>query len=484
MRAVELSLWINGRAAAQRWVVVASAALVIAGLAGVGNRPLDAQVPAQGATQAAPAAVAIRAGRLLNGSGGPAIDNAVIVVVGDRIDAVGPAGSVTVPAGARVVDLSAETVMPGLINGHEHPTVRAYVGPTDMRREGRNSLLVQLNMMTEPAAMQAARGVRNLRVELLSGITTAYVVGEVDWLDVHLKRAAELGFLPSPRLYLSGPWLTTSAGYFPFPQVNGPEAMRRFVRKNVEGGAHHIKMVVNNNGGMMTGPSAGRPFKGTNMTSEEMEAAVKEAHRLGVRVTVHASDIESEKLALNAGADSLQHAGNLSSEILDLLVKQKAAIVSTSGAGQQFFTEEDYEYLDNVANSPAEWLARVREAVKRTPPSSQPGGPRNTDRPAQLRAARDRNIPIAVGNDNMVGMLHFDIYHLVEAGFTPGQAIFAATGGGAKALGIEDEVGTIEKGKFADIISIKGRPDQNIQDLEKVNFIMVGGREYTGLTFR
>jgi imidazolonepropionase-like amidohydrolase len=101
-----------------------------------------------------------------------------------------------------------------------------------------------------------------------------------------------------------------------------------------------------------------------------------------------------------------------------------------------------------------------------------------------LRAARDRGIPIAIGNDNMVGLVDMDIFHLVDAGFTPLQAIYAATGGGAKALGIDQEVGTLQKGKFADIISIKGNPDKNIYDLEKVNFIMVGGASYAGLTFR
>ena len=115
---------VNGPAAA-------AAAVAIAALAGVGDRPVDAQ--AQVAAQAPLATVAIRAGRLLNGTGTPAIDNAVIIVVGDRIEAVGPAASVTVPAGARIVDLSADTVMPGLINGHEHPTVRAYVGVEDPR---------------------------------------------------------------------------------------------------------------------------------------------------------------------------------------------------------------------------------------------------------------------------------------------------------------------------------------------------------------
>jgi imidazolonepropionase-like amidohydrolase len=262
--------------------------------------------------------------------------------------------------------------------------------------------------------------------------------------------------------------------------------VRTFIRKNVEAGAHHIKLVVNH-GGMITGPSVGRPFAGTSMSKEEMEAAVDEAHRLGVKVTVHASDVESETLALNAGADSIQHATALPPQILDLFVKTGASIVSTSGAGQQLFTDKDYQWMDTEAHSAAEWLERVRFNVEKgRSETARAGAPRGPapDRAGQLRAAMERKIPIAVGNDNMVGMLHMDIYHLIDVGFTPLQAISAATGMGAKALGIDQDVGMLQKGKFADIISVKGKPDQNIQDLEKINFIMVGGRNYTGLSFR
>ncbi|HZQ92508.1 MAG TPA: amidohydrolase family protein [Terriglobales bacterium] len=423
----------------------------------------------------------------MDGTANPAIDNAVIIVAGERIEAVGPAASVAIPDGAKVIDLSADTVMPGLINGHEHPTVRAYVGNEDPRHEGRNSLIQQLNMMDEPPAMQAARGVRDLRVELMCGVTTAYVVGELQYNDVYLKKAADAGVFPSPRLYLSGPWITTTGGYYPFPQTDGPWDLRRMVRRNIEAGAHHIKIVVNH-GGMASGPANGRPFAGTNWTDEEMRAVVDEAHRLGVKVTAHAGDAIAEKQALEAGVDSIQHASVLTPEIINLFVQRKASIVSTAGAGQGFFQQSDFRYMDTEANSAADWIGYARKLVQggrslqggRAAPDPQ----RQQARYAELRAARDRGVPIAVGNDNMVGLLHLDIYHLVDAGFTPSQAIYAATGGGAKALGIDRDVGTLEKGKFADIISIKGKPDQNILDLEKVNFIMVGGRDYTGLTFR
>jgi imidazolonepropionase-like amidohydrolase len=375
-------------------------------------------------------------------------------------------------------------VLPGLINGHDHPTIRAYTGG-EVDREGRNSLIQQLNEMAEPTAVQAARGVRDLRVDLLSGVTSQYVVGEVKHNDINLKKLADAGVFPASRLYLSGPWLMPTGGYDPIVPTDGPWAMRTLVRRNVEAGAHHIKMVVTR--AMASGPSTRRPFEGTNLSKEEIEAAIDEAHRLGVKVTVHAGDPVSEKLALEAGADSLQHASSLTPEILDLFVKRRAAIVSTYAASLQgYFTPKDFHYLDNEANSPAEWITHARKIIERAR-TQNPAGfdpQRMQERYAQLRAARDRGIPIAVGTDNMQGLLHLDIYYLVAAGFTPLQAISAATGTGAKALGIDQEVGTLQKGKFADIISVKGRPDQNINDLEKINFVMVGGKDFTGLSFR
>jgi imidazolonepropionase-like amidohydrolase len=444
----------------------------------------------QQAAQSAGTFVAIKAGRLIDGTGAAAIENATIIVRDDKIEAVGPAASVAIPVGAKVIDMSGDTVLPGLINGHDHPTVRAYTGIENPRREGRNSLVQQLDEMAEPPAMQAARGVRDLRVDLLSGITTEYVVGEVKFNDVNLKRLADKGVFPSPRIYLSGPWVMPTGGYDPIEPTDGPWAMRHFIRKNVEAGAHHIKLVVNH-GGEASGPNAGHPFGETSWSKEEMEAAVDEAHRLGVKVTVHAGDAYSEKLALEAGADSIQHASTLTPEILDLFVQHKASIVSTYAAGLQAnFTPKDFYYLDTEANSPADWIDRARALIDRLVKENPRAFGNRTmqerlqDRYAQLRAARDRGIPIAVGTDNMQGLLHIDIYHLVDAGFTPLQAISAATGMGAKALGIDNEVGTLQKGKFADIISVKGRPDQNIYDLEKVDLVMVGGTNYTGLSFR
>jgi imidazolonepropionase-like amidohydrolase len=448
-------------------------------------QPAIAQEPAT----PAPQRIAIKAGRLLDGTTAPAVENAVIIIDGDRIEAVGSASNVPIPSDAKVIDLSADTVLPGLINGHDHPTVRAFTGPEILDREGRNSLIQQLNEMAEPPGEQTARGVRDLRVDLLSGVTTEYVVGEVKYNDVYLKKLGDRGVFPCPRMYLSGPWLMPTGGYDPIPETDGPWAMRTFVRKNIEAGAHHIKVVITH--AMASGPSAGRPFGSTNFSKEELEAAVDEAHRLGAKVTAHAGDVDSERLALEGGVDSVQHASNLTPEILDLFVKHHAGMISTYAAGLQgSFTPIDFHYLDNDANSPSDWIDHARNIIDRLLKENRRGFGNKTmqerlqDRYQQLKQARDRSIPIAVGTDNMQGLLDIDIFHLVDAGFSPMQAISAATGNGARALGIDQEVGTLQKGKFADIISVRGKPDQNIYDLEKINFVMVGGKNYTGLSFR
>lgn len=434
--------------------------------------------------------IAIKAGRLIDGSGAPAIENAVVIVRGDRIEDVGSAASVPIPQDARVIDLGTDTVLPGLINGHDHPSVRAVVGGPELG----SSLVQQLIQMGEPQAIQIARGVRNLRVDLLSGITTEYVVGDVLYNDVYLKRMVDSGVIPGPRMYLSGPWIIPTNGYDPMPPINGPWAMREAVRKYVEAGAHHIKIIVRQ--GMATGPSSGRgrPYGAgaTNFTKEELEAVIDEAHRVGVKITAHAGDLVSIRLALEAGVDSVQHASVLTPELGDLFVKHKASIIDTYvSVLQSYLTPKDLYFMDSVANSSEEWIAHARKLLDRVIAENPRSG--ILDRPmqenmkyrySQLGMARDKGIPIAVGTDNIQGLLIFDIEHLVNSGFTPLQAISAATGTSAKALGIENEVGTLEKGKYADIISVEGRPDQNIRDLDKVNFIMVGGKNYSGLSFR
>lgn len=423
-------------------------------------------ISAQGTT-------AIRAGRLIDGTGTPAREDMVIIVRGDRIETVGSASEVVIPPEARVVDLSQYTVMPGIVDAHAHLSIRP-----DVR-----TLAGQLEGMTHPDAKQMARIVRNIRVQLLSGVTTLYVVGEVHYNDIHAAEAVADGVIPGPRIYPSGNFISTTAGHGPaeYRTTNGPWEMRRFVRTNYEMGAHHMKLTVTDRA--RVGPNSGTPYAPgeSNFTREEMEAAINELHRLGIEATAHANG-ESIRLAVEAGINSIQHGGNLTEDLMDLLVERNVGFVNTYTISYQGVFDE-WDFLDNQANDIQEWFDRCRTVVEEALARSERRLRGLQSRYVQLRRAKQKGVLVGIGTDSMHGLMALEMENLVNAGFTPLEAITAATGINAKIVGIDEEVGTIEAGKYADIISIDGRPDENIRDLEKISFLMVGGRIHD-LSFR
>ncbi|TDI91085.1 MAG: hypothetical protein E2O75_05275 [Chloroflexi bacterium] len=423
-------------------------------------------ISAQGTT-------AIRAGRLIDGTGTPAREDMVIIVRGDRIETVGSASEVVIPPEARVVDLSQYTVMPGIVDAHAHLSIRP-----DVR-----TLAGQLEGMTQPDAKQMARIVRNIRVQLLSGVTTLYVVGEVHYNDIHAAEAVADGVIPGPRIYPSGNFISTTAGHGPaeYRTTNGPWEMRRFVRTNYEMGAHHMKLTVTDRA--RVGPNSGTPYAPgeSNFTREEMEAAIGELHRLGIEATAHANG-ESIRLAVEAGINSIQHGGNLTEDLMDLLVERNVGFVNTYTISYQGVFDE-WDFLDNQANDIQEWFDRCRTVVEEALARSERRLRGLQSRYVQLRRAKQKGVLVGIGTDSMHGLMALEMENLVNAGFTPLEAITAATGINAKIVGIDEEVGTIEAGKYADIISIDGRPDENIRDLEKISFLMVGGRIHD-LSFR
>lgn len=424
-------------------------------------------ISAQGTT-------AIRAGRLIDGTGTPAREDMVIIIRGDRIEAVGSASEVVIPPEARVVDLSQYTVMPGIVDAHAHLSIRP-----DVR-----TLAGQLEGMTHPDAKQMARIVRNIRVQLLSGVTTLYVVGEVHYNDIHAAEAVADGVIPGPRIYPSGNFISTTAGHGPaeYRTTNGPWEMRRFVRTNYEMGAHHMKLTVTDRA--RVGPNSGTPYAPgeSNFTREEMEAAISELHRLGIEATAHANG-ESIRLAVEAGINSIQHGGNLTEDLMDLLVERNVGFVNTYTIGYQGVFDE-WDFLDNQANDIQEWFDRCRTVIEEALARSERRLRGLQSRYGQLRRAKQKGVLVGIGTDSMHGLMALEMENLVNAGFTPLEAITAATGINAKIVGIDEEVGTIEAGKYADIISIDGRPDENIRDLGKISFLMVGGRIYDDLSFR
>ncbi len=433
-------------------------------------------VPA--ATPALPVAAqdvtAIRAGRLIDGSGAPARQNQVIIVRGERIEAVGDAASIAIPDGARVVDMSGHTVMPGIVDAHAHLSIRP-----DVR-----TLRGQLEGMEQHDAMQMARIVRNIRVQLMSGVTSVYVVGEVHYNDIQAAQAVDEGIIPGPRIYPSGNFISTTAGHGPaeYRTTNGPWEMRTFVRQNYEMGAHHMKLTITDRA--RVGPNNGTPYAPgeSNYTKEEIDAAVNELHRLGIEATAHANG-ESIRLAVEAGVNSIQHGGNLNEDLMDLMVANDVGFVNTYTIGFQSVFNE-WSFLDNEAGNIRDWLARGREVHERELSRNEGRAQRRVARLGQLSQSKEKGVKVGIGTDSMHGYMPLEMENLVAAGFTPLEALTAATGLNAEIVGIEDEVGTIAPGLFADIIAIDGRPDEDIDDMGNVAFIMVGGRDRTGLSFR
>ena len=425
-------------------------------------------------TPAAQEVTAIRAGRLIDGTGQPARQDQVIIVRGERIEAVGDAAAIAIPDHARVVDLSGHTVMPGIVDAHAHLSIRP-----DIR-----TLRGQLEGMEQHDAMQMARIIRNIRVQLMSGVTSVYVVGEVHYNDIQASQAVEEGIIPGPRIYPSGNFISTTAGHGPaeYRTTNGPWEMRTFVRQNYEMGAHHMKLTITDRA--RVGPNNGTPYAPgeSNYTKEEIDAAVNELHRLGIEATAHANG-ESIRLAVEAGVNSIQHGGNLNEELMDLMASRDVGFVNTYTIGFQSVFNE-WGFLDNEAGDIRDWLERGRQVHGRALDENPGRAQRRLDRLGQLRRSKEKGVKVGIGTDSMHGYMLLEMENLVAAGFTPLEAIAAATGLNAEIVGIEDEVGTVEVGRFADIIAIDGRPDENIRDMGNVAFIMVGGRDQSALSFR
>ncbi len=432
--------------------------------------------------------IAIKAARVIDGVRALAIDDGVVIVRKDRVESIGRAGQVQIPASATVVDLEGHTVLPGLIDSHEHPTVR----PDE---DGAPAARIA---WAEPDGIQMARAVRNMRVSLLSGITTVRSLGESRGNDLILADAIRDGIIPAPRVIYSGPAIAPSGGHgAPLWWVDGADNIRRRVRQNVLAGAQVIKLLL-----IDTSPTT------TAMTREEVEAAVDEAHRLGVRVVAHTTGNwgAAIRLALACGVDGLEHVRPLNDEMIELFVEHGTTLNITTSVyipNGIRWSRALWHRLDTEIRNAEEWIGLNRSTIlqaRREDPlintqdrsyalADHPGRSRTDYIPgiqpyqAQLLKAHERGVPISVGTDGMHALLQLEIEYLVEAGFTPMAAIQAATRVAARGLGLEDRLGTLEPGKLADIIAVEGDPLERIQDLAKVRFVMVGGRRYDHLSF-
>jgi imidazolonepropionase-like amidohydrolase len=424
-------------------------ALVLAAAAGF--------TPAQELAADDPVTV-LKAARLFDGRGETSLANAVVVVAGDRIQAVGQA--LPVPAGASVVDLGDATLLPGFIDSHVHLTGEA----------GDNWYQSTLDGMRQTVAEQAVRASQHARKTLQAGFTTVRNVGAGDAIDVGLRNAIDAGVVEGPRMIVAGYSLGARGGHcdetgFPYGFFGretgiaqgiaaGADQFRDAVRIQHKYGASVIKVCAT--GGVL---SLGDAVDTPQLTQAEMDALVDEAHRLGLRTAAHAHGAEGAKVAIRAGIDSIEHGSFLDPEAHRMMKERGSFLVPTVMA---------VEYTARrPRNYPPEIAAKAKAAGEA--------------HAAALRRAIQMGVRIAFGTDSAVsphGRNAQEFALLVQHGMTPAQALRAAGPVAAELLGLAKETGSLEAGKAADIVAVPGDALADVKATERVFFVMKGGRVY------
>lgn len=413
---------------------------------------------AQQAPKPAPKTVYIRAGRLFDATSDSVRENMVIVILGDRIQSVGPASAITVPLNASVIDLSRATVLPGLIDCHTHLGSRA-----DRYDEIYN--------FKDTPFDSAFAGVVNARKTLEAGFTSVRDVGSLPFLAVDLRNSINEGFIPGPRIVASGPPISITGGHgdlnnfspqtrvsmFPeerdFQIADGVDQIRHVVRAQVKYGVDVIKILAT--GGVLSkGDSPGAP----QFTPEELKAAAEEAHMAGRKIAAHAHGTQGIKNAILAGIDSIEHASLIDDEGIRLAKEHGTYLVMDI-------------YNDDYILGKAIEFGLPKENVEK---EKMVGRLQRENFERAVKAGAK----MAFGTDAGVyphGDNAKQFFYMVKYGMTPAQAIRAATSSAADLIGRASDVGTIEANKYADIIAVTADPLQDVRALESVGFVMKGG---------
>jgi imidazolonepropionase-like amidohydrolase len=387
--------------------------------------------------------IAIRAGKLFDGTGKDVLENATILIEKDRVKEVKREGQVTLSGDMEVIDLSKDFVLPGLIDCHTHVSLIPGKGN-------------QGAQMLEPKEVQILRAASNIRIDLKSGVTTMMIMGEENFIDVVVRNSIRQGVIPGPRLLIATRGIFTTHGrgaVQPITIADSPDEMRKVVRQNLAAGADFIKLFVT--GGV------GDPYYNP-YSYEEIKTAVDETHRVGKMATAHAHGGQGLRYCLEAGMDSIIHGARLNDEDIEMFIKLGRWLVGTQTV---YLHEEGLEIDFRATEETRRYLENARKIVREG-----------------LTKAIKAGVKYVVGTDSVHGRLGNELKYLTQCGVSNKDAILTATKKAAEFANILDKTGTIEPGKDADLIAVSGNPLNDIETLSKIVFVMKEGKRYDTLS--
>jgi imidazolonepropionase-like amidohydrolase len=405
--------------------------------------------------------VVLKAARLFDGKSNSLTTPGLVIVTDGKISAAGP--NATVPAGAEVIDLGDATLLPGFIDAHTHLTM---MYTTDYKQAA-------LDELQKTIAERTLDSIANAKVTLMAGFTTVRDVGSRDFIDVGLRNAIRNGKVSGPRMLVSVHAIGATGGHCdetgyrsgvfgnetgPEQGVaNGPDQVRYAVRLAHKYGADIIKTCAS--GGVL---SLADDVDTPQLTQEEMNALIDEAHALKRKVAAHAHGAEAAKRAIRAGVDSIEHGSFLDDEALDMMKQRGTYYVPTLMALQGLSEQmQSGMYIPPAIRDKAE---QAMTSLHKT-----------------FQKALAKNIKIGLGTDAAVyphGRNGEEFHQMVDLGMKPIDALRAGTSVDAELLGLADKIGSLEAGKSADIVAVPGNPLQDIRQTEHVLFVMKEGVVY------
>jgi imidazolonepropionase-like amidohydrolase len=402
--------------------------------------------------------IAIKAGRLVDPDTGNVLADQVILIRGNKFEAVGK--GIAIPADAKVIDLSSKTVLPGFIDCHTHVA------------DGKSLGADPFNVLKKTASQIVLESVTNARVTLLSGFTTVRDVGTYRALnDIALRDAIAAGDIIGPRMYVAGAYITITGGAgamtgqapdiqlpwdLHYGEANSPWEVRQKVRLLAHNGVDNIKLL--STGAVLT---HGSNPQSVEFTPEELQAAVDEATNFGLRVEAHAHNPQGIKNAIRAGVASVEHATLIDDEGIELAKKHGTYL------DMDIYDEECIQEDGRKGNIPLDFLEHDRELGER--------------HRQNFRKAVQAGVKLSFGTDLGVcpyGTSPNQFAFMVKYGMTPMQAIQSATTNAADLLGHSKELGSIKPGKYADLVAVSGDPLSDNRVLENVEFVMKDGKVY------